>query len=136
LSHRGPYLNWRRSEIVRVLVQTGAKRDSRLPDVPTLSELMNEYKTPESSRRLAKLVLASGELGRPIVGPPGIPMDRVKVLRQAFMKALNDPELLAQARKLNLEIEPTGGDELEALAKEVMTQPPEVIGRMKGLLGK
>jgi tripartite-type tricarboxylate transporter receptor subunit TctC len=136
LSHRGPYLNWRKSEIVRVLVQTGAKRDSRLPDVPTLSELMNEYKTPESSRRLAKLVLASGELGRPIVGPPGIPMDRVKVLRQAFMKALNDPELLAQARKLNLEIEPTGGDELEALAKEVMTQPPEVIGRMKGLLGK
>jgi tripartite-type tricarboxylate transporter receptor subunit TctC len=136
LSHRGPYLNWRKSGMVRVLVQTGAKRDPRLPDVPTLTELMNEYKTSDSSRRLAKLVLASGDLGRPIVGPPGIPMDRVKVLRQAFMKALSDPELLAQAQRLNLEIEPTGGEELEALAKEVMTQPPEVIKRMKGLLGQ
>jgi hypothetical protein len=57
-------------------------------------------------------------------------------LRQAFMKGLADPELLAQAEKFNLEIEPTRGEELEALAKELMTQPPEVIERMKKLLGK
>jgi tripartite-type tricarboxylate transporter receptor subunit TctC len=136
LSHREPYLSWRKNGLVRVLVQTGSKRDPRLPDVPTLSELMNEHKTSESSRRLAKLVLASGDLGRPIVGPPGIPLDRVKTLRQAFMKALTDPELLTQAEKFNLEVEPTAGEELEALAKELMTQPPEVIGRMKKLLGK
>jgi tripartite-type tricarboxylate transporter receptor subunit TctC len=97
---------------------------------------MDQYKTPESSRRLAKLVLASGDLGRPIMAPPGTPADRVKILRQAFMKALADPELLAQAEKQNMEIEPTGGEELEALAKEVMSQPPEVIERMKKLLGK
>jgi tripartite-type tricarboxylate transporter receptor subunit TctC len=97
---------------------------------------MDEYKTPESSRRLAKLVLASGDLGRPIMGPPGVPADRVKILRQAFMKALTDPELLAIAEKQNLEIEPTNGEELEALAKEVMTQPAEVVERMKKLLGK
>jgi tripartite-type tricarboxylate transporter receptor subunit TctC len=136
LSNREPYLSWRKNGIVRVLVQTGSRRDPRLPDVPTLSDLMNEYKTSESSRRLAKLVLASGDLGRPIIGPPGTPMDRVKILRQAFMKALTDPELLAHAEKFNLEIEPTGGEELEALAKELMTQPPEVIERMKKLLGK
>jgi hypothetical protein len=52
------------------------------------------------------------------------------------MKALTDPELLAQAEKFNLEIEPTAGEELEALAKELMTQPLEVIERMKKLLGK
>jgi tripartite-type tricarboxylate transporter receptor subunit TctC len=65
-----------------------------------------------------------------------VPADRVKILRQAFIKALNDPELLAVAEKQNLEIEPTSGEELEGLAKEVMTQPPEVIERMKKLLGK
>jgi tripartite-type tricarboxylate transporter receptor subunit TctC len=97
---------------------------------------MDEYKTSEPSRSLARLVLASGELGRPIVGPPGIPAERVKILRQAFMKALTDPELLAQAEKFNLEVEPTGGEELESLAKELMTQPTEVIERMKKLLGK
>jgi tripartite-type tricarboxylate transporter receptor subunit TctC len=97
---------------------------------------MNEYKTPESSRSLAKLVLASGDLGRPIIGPPGVPADRVKILRGAFMKALADPELLAHAEKQNVEIEPTSGEELEALAKEVMAHPTEVIERVKKLLGK
>ena len=135
-SNREPYLSWRKNRFVRVLVQTGSKRDPRLSEVSTLNELMDEYKTPESSRRLAKLVLASGELGRPIMGPPGVPTERVKILRQAFMRALNDPELLAVAEKQNLEIEATSGEELEALAKEVMTQPPEVIERMKKLLGK
>ena len=57
------------------------------PEVSTLNELMDEYKTPESSRRLAKLVLASGELRRPVViGPPGVPTERVKILRQAFIR--------------------------------------------------
>ncbi len=136
VSDRDPYRTWRKNNTVRVLVQTGSSRDKRLPNVPTLVELMDELKTPEPSRRLAKLILASGDLGRPIIGPPGIPTDRVKILRQALMKALTDPALLAQAEKFNMEIEPTGGEELEALAKEVMTQPPEVIERMKKLLGK
>jgi tripartite-type tricarboxylate transporter receptor subunit TctC len=136
LSDRDPYRTWRKNNSVRVLVQTGASRDKRLPNVPTLVELMDEHKTPESSRRLAKLILASGELGRPIIGPPGIPTDRVKILRQAFMKALSDPALLAHAEKVNMEIEPTGGEELETLAKDVMSQPSDVIERMKKLLGK
>jgi tripartite-type tricarboxylate transporter receptor subunit TctC len=136
LSDRDPYRTWRKNNSVRVLVQTGAGRDKRLPNAPTLVELMDEHKTPESSRRLAKLVLASGDLGRPIIGPPGIPTDRVKILRQAFMKALTDPALLAHAEKVNMEIEPTGGEELETLAKDVMSQPPDVIERMKKLLGK
>lgn len=136
LSDRDPYRTWRKNNTVRVLVQTGSSRDKRLPNVPTLVELMDELKTPEPSRRLAKLILASGDLGRPIIGPPGIPSDRVKILRQAFMKALTDPALLAHAEKVNLEIEPTGGEELETLARDVMTQPPDVIERMKKLLGK
>jgi tripartite-type tricarboxylate transporter receptor subunit TctC len=70
------------------------------------------------------------------MGPPAVPPERAKILRQAFLKALSDPELLAIAEKQRLEIEPTSGEELEALAKEVMTQPPEVIERMKKLLGK
>ena len=136
LSDRDPYRTWRKNNSVRVLVQTGASRDKRLPNVPTLVELMDEHKTPESARRLVKLVLASGDLGRPIIGPPGIPTDRVRILRQAFMKALTDPALLAHAEKVNMEIEPTAGEELETLAKDVMTQPPDVIERMKKLLGK
>ncbi len=73
---------------------------------------------------------------RPIFGPAGIPADRVKILREAFAKALSDPELLAEAKKKRLEIEPVSGEEIEALAKEVIVQPPEVVERIKKLLGK
>jgi len=119
-----------------VLTQTGKKRDPRLPDVPTVYELMEEYRTPESTRRLAALVLASGEFGRPIVVTPGVPAERVKMLREAFAKTLSDPDLVADIKKKKLEVDPTAGEDLEVLAKEVITSDRGLIERMKNLLGK
>ena len=133
---REPFTTWRKKGFVRHLIQTGRKRDEKLPDVPTIFELMDKYKTPESSRRLATVVLAAGTVGRPIVAPPGLPGDRVKILREAFMKTVKDPEFLVEAKKKKLELDPVSGEELEALAKEVIAQPPEVVERMKKLLGK
>jgi tripartite-type tricarboxylate transporter receptor subunit TctC len=130
------YRKWRETGFTRVLIQTGKKRDPRLAQVPTLPELMDEHKTPESSRRLATVILASGELGRPYVAPPGLPVDLVKILRESFMKMLNDPDFLADAKKRNVDIEPATGEELERIAKEVVVQPPEVIERMQKLLEK
>lgn len=133
---REPFHTWRKKGFVRVLTQSGKKRDPRLPDVPTVYELMDEYKTAESTRQLAAVVLASGDFGRPIVASPGVPSDRVKILREAFSRALSDPELLAEVKKRKLEVDPTSGEELEALAKEVLTPHRETIERMKKLLGK
>ena len=133
---REPFHTWRKKGFVRVLTQTGKKRDAKLPEVPTVNELMEEYKTPEATRRLATLMLASGDFGRPILATPGIPPDRVKLLREAFSKALKDPELLDEAKKKRLEIDPLTGEEIEALAKEVLATDKEVIGRMEKLLGK
>ena len=132
---REPFISWRKRNFVRVLFQTGAKRDSRLKDVPTIYELMDRYKSSDPVRRLAKVVLASGDFGRPIVAPPGLPGDRVKLLRDAFDKAVNDPALLAEAEKRQLEMDPGTGQELETLAKEVMSASPDVIERVKKLLG-
>jgi len=132
---REPFHTWRKTGFVRALVQTGKKRDTRLPDVPTIYELMDQYRTPETERRLATVVLSGGEFGRPIVAPPGMSADRVKILREAFMKALSDPDLLVEVKKKNLEVDPTGGEELAALAKEVLAQPQEITGRLKKLLG-
>jgi hypothetical protein len=56
---------------------------------------MDEFKTEETGRRLANVVLASGELGRPYLAPPGIPAERLKTLREAFMKLMTDPAFLA-----------------------------------------
>jgi tripartite-type tricarboxylate transporter receptor subunit TctC len=130
------YRKWRETGFTRVLVQVGSKRDERLAQVPLLSELMNEYKTPEPARRLATVILASGELGRPYLGPPNLPADLVKILRESFQKMMADPELLADAKKRNMDIEFTPAEELEKLSKEVTQQPPEVTQRVMKLLAK
>jgi hypothetical protein len=132
---REPFITWRKKNFVRLLYQTGTRRDKRLQDVPLFSELMDRYKTPENVRRLAKVVVAADEFGRPIVFPPGVPADRVKIMRNAFNKAINDPALLAEAEKRRLDIDPASGEELEALAKDVMSAPPDVVERVKKLIG-
>jgi tripartite-type tricarboxylate transporter receptor subunit TctC len=132
---REPFISWRKRGFVRVLFQTGLKRDARVKDAPTIYELMDKYKTPDNVRRLAKVVLASGDFGRPIVAPPGVPADRVKMLREAFNKSVNDSALLAEAEKRQLEMDPGTGEELESLAKDLMSAPPDAVERMKKLLG-
>jgi tripartite-type tricarboxylate transporter receptor subunit TctC len=97
---------------------------------------MDKYKTPDTGRRLAKVTLAAGDFGRPLVFPPSVPADRVKVVREAFNKAIKDPVLLAEAQKRNLEIDSTTAEELEGLAKEVIATPPDVVARMAKMLGK
>ena len=134
---REPYHTWRKNGFTRVLVQTGKARDSQFADVPTIYELMNEHKTPEKDRELLRMILAATDFGRPIIAPPGVPADQTKVLREAFMRAMKDPELLAEAKKQNLDITPTSGEDLESLAKQVTaSQKPDVIERVKKLLGE
>jgi tripartite-type tricarboxylate transporter receptor subunit TctC len=133
---REPYTTWRNKGFVRILLQTGEKKDPRLPDTPLLSDLMNEFKTSDLGRRVVTVMLGSGELGRPIVTSPGLPADRIKILRDAFMKSMSDPALLADATKNKLEITPVSGEEMSKIAKEVIEQPPEVVDRIKKILAQ
>jgi tripartite-type tricarboxylate transporter receptor subunit TctC len=132
---REPYISWHKKAFVRVLLQTNRKRDARLGDVPTIYELMDQYKTSEAGKRLTRVILVAATLGRPIAVTPGIPPDRLKLLREAYLKTLKDPELVAETKKQRWDINPLTGEEMEQLSKEVITQPKEVIERMKWVLG-
>jgi tripartite-type tricarboxylate transporter receptor subunit TctC len=131
---REPTRTWIKKGLVRALAQSGAKRDPKLADVPTLYELMETHKTAESTKRVARVLLSSGDLGRPFMSSPGIPADRLKALREGFAKAMSDPALMADAQKRKWDLDPLPGEQLEAISKEIMAQPPEVIDRMKKLL--
>ncbi|HEX2931823.1 MAG TPA: tripartite tricarboxylate transporter substrate-binding protein, partial [Candidatus Binatia bacterium] len=132
---REPFHTWRKNNFVRSVAQSARKRDARLPETPTIYELMDQYKTTDQSRRVATVILAGGVFGRPMVGPAGIAPDRLKILRSAFASALKDPELKVEAEKRSYEVDPVAGEEMEKLAKEVMSQPPAVLERMKKVLG-
>jgi tripartite-type tricarboxylate transporter receptor subunit TctC len=64
-----------------------------------------------------------------------VPADRLKILRDAFNKSVNDPQFLAEAERRKLEIDPSTAEEIDALAKEAIVTPPDVIERMKKVLG-
>jgi tripartite-type tricarboxylate transporter receptor subunit TctC len=133
---REPYHTWRKKNFVRILMQTGRTRDPRLPDTPLLSELMDEVKTPELGRRVATVMLGSGELGRPMVTSPGTPPDRSQLLRDAFMKSMSDPALLEEAKQKKMDITPVSGDELAKIAHEVIDQPQDVVERIRKILAQ
>jgi len=134
---REPFLTWQKKGLARILIQTGKKKDARLRDAPTLYELMDQYKTAGPLRRLADVMLSAGSFGLwPAMTSPNTPDEYVKTLRAAFTKALNSPELLAEAKQKNMEVELITGEELATLSKEVVVQPPEIIAQMKKLMGE
>ncbi len=130
---REPYFTWHKSGFDRHLIQTGNKKDPRLPDAPTLAELMEKKKTPALSRSVARVLLISATLGRPMIATPGIPAERIKILREAYLKAFKEPEVVEEARKAKLDLSALAGEEVETQIREVMNQPREVIERVRKL---
>jgi tripartite-type tricarboxylate transporter receptor subunit TctC len=130
---REPYFTWHKTGFDRHLIQTGAKKDPRLPDVPSLNELMEKKKTPSISRNVARAMLVSATLGRPLIGTPGIPADRIRILREAYSKAFKESEVIEEAKKTNLDLATLSGAEVEKQIREVMSQPREVVERVKKL---
>ena len=131
---REPFDTWHKKGFDRHIIQTSRKRDSRAADVPTTHEIFDQYKVPANSRRVAQAVLAAGDFGRPMMVTPGTPPERVRILSDAYFKTLNDPDVLAESKKGRLDVEPTSGEELESLVKEIFDSPPEVLDRVKKLL--
>lgn len=132
---REPGRSWLKKGFVRVLVQGGQKRDPLFPELPTIYELMDKYKTPDSIKRFAVVLLSPGAIGRPIIAPPNTAADRLKVLRDAYARMTSDADFLAEAKKRDWEVEYISGQDLEAMAKKAIVQSPETVERLKKLLG-
>lgn len=130
---REPYFTWHKTGFDRHIVQTGNKKDPRLPDAPTLLELMDKRKTSNFSRSVARAMLVSATLGRPIMTTPGTPADRVALLREAIARTLKDPAVVEEAKKSRLDLEILPGAEVETQIRDVMGQPQDVIERVKKL---
>lgn len=116
---------------LKPLVVDGLTRDPLLPDVPTLVELA---KTPEQKAALL-MICGSSEFARAVFLPPGVPQDRVDALRRAFDATMKDPDFLAEAQRLMIPVEPNSGENLDKIAKEIVSTPAQAITLAKKLLG-
>jgi tripartite-type tricarboxylate transporter receptor subunit TctC len=122
--------DWLRDKKINLIVQYGTQRHPELPNVPTIMELS---KTDEQ-RQVWSLFLMSGSIGYSLAMTPDVPADRVAVVRKAFVEMAKDPELKAEAAKMNLPIEPLSGEALEQQIQSVFKLEPTAIGKAKALL--
>lgn len=119
--------DWIRDKKVRMLMQMGMRKDAELQDVPLILDMVSD---PEQKAAL-EFLLASSVMSRPFVAPPGVPPERVTILRAAFDAAVRDPELLSQAAHQNMEISPISGGEIQALLTRLYATPQPIIDRTK-----
>lgn len=120
---------WISEDKLRVLVQIGTERRSNLPNVPTLTELAAN----EDDRRILA-VLSSGDIvGRTILGPSNMQKDRLTLLRRAFDATMADQVAVAEAAKLQLDLNPLSGEKLQDLLSEYKELSPALITRIKNL---
>lgn len=131
---REPFDSWHKKGFDQHILQTSEKRDARVAEVPTIYEIFDKENTADESRRVADVILRGGDFGRPMIVAPGTPADRVNILREAYVKSMSNAELLADAKKARMDIEPVTGEQLQALANRVMNQPPGVLKRVKKIL--
>jgi len=120
---------WLSSGFIRVLVQEHGKGH---PDINKMGVplAVDFARTPEN-RRVMELVYSSETFGRPYMMAPGVPADRVAALRRAFMETMRDPDLLAEARQIGIDIDPISGEELQALAESIFATPAAVVEQAK-----
>jgi tripartite-type tricarboxylate transporter receptor subunit TctC len=125
---------WRKEvesgEVIIVLQDTG-KRHPELPNVPLDVEFA---KTPESRKLLEVGAHSLGPTARPFALPPGTPKDRLQILRKAYTDTMKDAVFLAEAKKANLDINPTDGVELEKNVNEIFKLEAPLIARLKEIL--
>jgi len=111
----------------RLLLFIGKTKPAGFENVPFIQDVIKDKK----HKPLIDLLMGFNVIGKPTAGPPGIPADRLKVLRDAFTKALQDPELLKYAKKANRPINFIGFKECETNAQSLLELPPNVVDAVK-----
>ena len=117
---------------LNVLIQTGLRKEPELPSVPLFLDLV---KGDPAREPVAKFMSYAVAIARPFAAPPGVPADRVEMLRRAFDATMKDPEFLAEAGRLNAEIDPLTGEQVQDIVTQVLGTPKDVLRQIQTTLG-
>jgi len=120
---------WLTKGFINIIAQESVKGYSKLNEmgVPRTAD----FAKSEEDRQALELLYSQGVFGRPYVLPPGVPAERVAALRKAFMQALADKALLAEAEKMKLDIDAMPGEDLQALVTKLFALPPSISAKVK-----
>jgi tripartite-type tricarboxylate transporter receptor subunit TctC len=118
--------HWLRDKLVTVIVQVGRAKHADLPNVPMVTEFV---KDPEH-KAMWTVMTAVGTVGRPVVAPPGVPAEQVKILRAGFAATMKDPDYRAEMKKSRREVDPVYGDEVQKILTDVAKVPKSTLVKL------
>ncbi len=122
---------WLKDGTIRILAQLSLKKDSAVPgEVP----LATDFARTDDDRKVLGVIFLSTILARPYVAPPGVPEERVQALRSAFMATMKDPEFLAETERMQINIEPVAGEEMQQMIRDAYALPDALIQRVRQAL--
>jgi tripartite-type tricarboxylate transporter receptor subunit TctC len=121
--------DWLKDKKINILYQMSLEKHPELPDVPAIID----YAKTSDDRKVFEFLFAPQEMGRPFFAPPGVPAERVRALREAFAQTLKDPQFLADAEKMGVEVQHVGGEQIHMLVERIYASPPEVITRARAV---
>jgi len=122
--------NWLELKKVNVVLQFGSERSPELPDVPFIMD----YAKNDLDRHALELLMAPDAFAWPFATPPGVPADRIALLRQAFDATMKDPDFLNEAKQLRLEINPMNGEAIQAKIEHILGFDASVVARAKEMV--
>src|SRR5262249_19282457 len=117
--------DWIRDKKINILLQSGLASDPELPTIPNALE----FAKTESDRKVIELFFTQKTAARPFIAPPGVPAERIALLRSAFAALATDKAFLADAEKSNLEVEPMSGEEVDKIVSLITSAPADVVER-------
>jgi tripartite-type tricarboxylate transporter receptor subunit TctC len=117
---------------LKLVIQMGPKTTNEFGPVPSVFDFVKN----EDDRKVLELHFGQVLLGRPVAGPPGMPDERLSALRKAFIELMKDPDFLADARKVNLDIDPASGQEVHSLLLRFADYPKHIIEKAKAAIGR
>ena len=119
--------DWLRDKKINLLAQAGATKHPELPDVPLLAD----FAKSGEDKLLLEIYFATADMARPLLVGPDVPGERVEALRRAFDATMADSEFLEEAKRINIDIEATGGADVQKIVMRILGAPPHVLARAR-----
>lgn len=119
--------DWVKDNKIIALVQIGLKKDDDLPNVPLLTDLAQN----NEQRKMFEFISQPIAMQQPFVGPPGIPADRLALLRRGFDAMTRDPAFRKEVEQLDLELDPVPGEEVQKVVRSIVNTPADIVQKVQ-----
>jgi tripartite-type tricarboxylate transporter receptor subunit TctC len=129
-SLKSAHQHWIDQKIIVRLLQFGLQKHPELPDVPLVIDLAKD----DEQKQIMKAIFASQTIGWPFLAPPGVPADRINILREAFKATMEDKDFLAEAKKAGIDVRPVSGEQIKDIVTEVYSISPSIAAKAAALL--